>query len=408
MTARAGQPVDRARAWWPALAAVAAVGIAVALAFLVRPHVEEGPWTTLDLQVFHVSGDAVWHGADPYRFLLPQADLSLVYPPFAGLLFAPLSLLTMEALRIVWFTGIFVALQGLVWLATGWVGMRRGWPRLLLCPAVAAAAVFFAPVYQELWSGQVNVFLALLVVADLCRRDGARGRGLLIGIAAGIKLTPGLFILYFLLTKRFREAWTALAGFAATVAIGFAVMPGPAWRYWTHYAWDADRIYPDPRIPFNQNLRGAFARLLDDPDVLVPWVLTAVVVLAAGLAVAVGLDRRGLVREGAVLVGVVSLLVSPVSWVYHWVWLIPTVIVLAARAVQARSVVWGVAAAVAAVVPVLTTYPSLGEGGWQVAHGLWQSIWVESLVLVGLVLLVAGALALRPARVAAPTSTPAR
>lgn len=382
------------RAWWYLLPAV---GIAVVLAFLVRPIIDEGPWTTMDLRVFHVSGDAVWHGEDPYLFLLPQAPMSLVYPPFAGLLLAPLSLLTVEAMRIVWFTGIFVALQGLVWLATGWVGMDRRWVRLLLCPAVAAAAVLFAPVYQELWSGNVNVFLALLVLADLCRRDGARGRGLLIGIAAGIKLTPGLFIVYFLLTRRFREARTAIAGFAATVAIGFAVMPGEAWRYWTTHIVDVDRMHADPRIPVNQNLRGTIARLLDDPEVLVPWALAAIVVLAGGLTMCVALHRRGLVQEGAVLVGVVSLLVSPLSWAYHWVWLIPTVIVLAATAVRTRSAVWGVAAAAAAVVPLLISYPTFAETGGQVSTGIWAAVTAEALVLVGVVLLAAGAWGLRTA-----------
>ncbi len=382
------------RNWWYLLPAV---GIGVILAFLVRPIIDEGPWTTMDLRVFHVSGDAVLHGEDPYQFLLPQAPMSLVYPPFAGLLLAPLSLLTVEALRIVWFTGIFVALQGLVWLATGWIGINRRWVRLLLCPAIAAAGVLFAPVYQELWSGNVNVFLAVLVLADLCRRDDARGRGLLIGIAAGIKLTPGLFIVYFLLTRRFREARTAIAGFAATVAIGFAVMPGEAWRYWTGLIVDVDRMHADPRILVNQNLRGTIARLLDNPDVFVPWALAAIVVLAGGLTVCVALHRRGLVREGAVLVGVVSLLVSPLSWVYHWVWLVPTVIVLTAAAVRTRSAVWGVAAATAAVVPFLISYPTLAETGGRIPTGLWADVTAEALVLVGAVLLTAGALALRTA-----------
>ena len=398
----AAQSGGSARAWWRyALVVVGAVGVSVVLALLVRPHVDEGPFTTLDLQVFRVSGDAVRHGDNPYQFLLPQAPMSLVYPPFGGLLLAPFSLLTMEALRIVWFSGIFLALQGIVWLVSGWVGLRTTWVRLALCPLVAAVSIFLAPVYQELWSGQINVFLALLIVADLCRRDGARGRGLLVGIAAGIKLTPGLFIVYFLLTRRFKEAWTAIAGFAGTVALGFVVMPRPAWAYWTDHAWDTDRIYPDPSIPINQNLRGALARLLHDPDVLGLWLAIAVAVLVAGLAICVGLHRRGLEREGAVLVGVVSLLVSPVSWVYHWVWLVPVVIVLAAAAVRTRSAVWGTAAVVTAVVPLLVSYPNFGAGGAQAASGFWAALEADALVLVGVLVLVAGAVeVLRPRRTA--------
>jgi alpha-1,2-mannosyltransferase len=382
----------------PSIGILGAIGISVALALLARQLVEEGPWTTLDLQVFHASGNAVWHGDNPYLFWLPQAQLSLVYPPFAGLVLAPLSILPIEVVRIVWFSGIFLALQGIVWLATGWVGLRRVWVRLGIGVTAAGAFLLFDPGWQELWSGQVNTFLALLILADLVRPDGARGRGILVGIAAGIKLTPGLFILYFLLTRRLKEAWTALASFAATVALGFAVLPGPAWSYWTSHAWNADRMHPHPGIPYNQNLRGLFARLLHDPDVLLPWLAAAVVVLACGLAVCVGLHRRGFVREGAVLVGVVALLVSPVSWAYHWVWLVPVFVVLTAFAVRTRSWLYGGAVVLTAAVGFLAPYLwlDLMTGSAPVTVG--QQLAANSLTIAGLLLLVAGAVSLLSAR----------
>lgn len=380
--------------WRSALVVLGTLVVSVALALLARQLVEEGLWTTLDLQVFHASGTAVWNGDNPYLFWLPQAELSLVYPPFAGLLLAPLSLLSLEVMRIVWFAGIFLALQGVVWLATGWVGVRRAWVRLAVVLFAAGVFLVFDPGWQELWSGQVNMFLTLLVVADLCRRDGARGRGIMIGIAAGIKLTPGLFVLYFLLTRRFREAWTAVASFAVTVAVGFAAMPGPAWTYWTSHAWDADRIHPHPGIQFNQNLRGMLARLLHDPDVLTSWLAVALVVLVGGLAVCVGLHRRGLVREGAVLVGVVALLVSPVSWAYHWVWLVPVFVVLTALAVRTRSWLWGAAVLLAAAASFLAPYTWMGMEAAVTPTTLGQQLETNSLTIAGLLLLVAGALTL--------------
>src|SRR5882757_9749408 len=99
--------------------------VALVVAFVARTRVETGQLTTTDLEVFWVSGKAVLAGRDPYLFWLPGAHLSLVYPPFTGLVLAPLSLLSLSALRIVWFTGVLVALQAIVWLATGWVGMRN-------------------------------------------------------------------------------------------------------------------------------------------------------------------------------------------------------------------------------------------------------------------------------------------
>lgn len=396
--------------WLSGFIPLAAVLVALVVAFVARTRVETGQLTTTDLEVFWVSGKAVLSGRDPYLFWLPGAHLSLTYPPFAGLLMAPLSLLSLSALRIVWFTGILVALQAIVWLATGWVGVRGTRVRLLLCASAAASVFLVDPLWQELWSGQVNVFLALLVLADLCRRDGARGRGIGIGLAAGIKLTPGLFILYLALTRRFREALTALVTFAATVAAGFLVMPTQAWQYWTHYAWDVPRIYAQPAIVFNQNLRGATARLLHHDSVLA-WALAAAVVAVAGLAVCVALYRRGMDREGAVLCGVVALLVSPVSWVYHWVWLVPVLAVLVAGAVRTRSPGWIAAAVVTAAVALIHPYtwiggfnatPSglfLGYRGWWPSwtgfgaspSGLAQQLAGDSLVLVGLLLLAGGA-----------------
>jgi alpha-1,2-mannosyltransferase len=393
--------------WWlSGLVLLGALPVAVALAFVARGQVEAGLWTTNDLQVFQASGKAVWNGQDPYLFWLPHVELSLVYPPFAGLLFAPLSLLSLEALRIVWFTGIFLALQGVVWLATGWAGLRRTWIRLLLCPLIAAASIFFFhPVEQELWTGQVNMFLTILLVADLCRRDGARGKGIGVGLAAGIKLTPGLFIVYLVLTRRFREALTALITFAATVAAGFLVMPQQAWRYWTDYAWDADRVHPVPAIMFNQNLRAAIARLLPDSNLVLPWALTAAAVVVAGLAVCVGLHRRGMEREGVMLCGVTALLVSPITWIGHWVWLIPVLVVLVAGTVRTRSVVWATLTLLTAAVAVVHPYTWIG-GYDALPSGLLQQVEASSLVLVGLMLL-AGGVALWWSRRAWPPPEPA-
>jgi len=378
-----------------ALVVLGAVGLAVALAFLARQLVDEGPWTTFDLQVFHASGEAVLRGDNPYLFWLEQDKLSLVYPPFAGLLFVLLGLLSMEAVRIVWFTGIFLAVQGLVWLTTGRLGIRNTWVRLAAGAAAAGLFLVFNPGWQELWSGNINTFLALLIVADLVRRDGARGRGVLIGIAAGIKLTPGLFILYFLLTRRFREAWTALGAFVATVAIGFAAMPGAALDYWRSHAWDTDRIFPFPNIPLNQNIRGVFARMTGDPDIGLPWLIAAAVVGVGGLAVCVALHRRGLVLEAAVLVGVIALLVSPVSWVYHWVWLVPALIVLGVHAVRTRSWAWGVPVVLTAAAAFVAPYKFMPLDEGMVPSGVVQQLETNSLTIAGLLLLVAGALALR-------------
>ena len=397
--------------WSVGTAVAAALLTAVAVALVVRARVQTGPLTTADLQVFWLSGKAIRTGHDPYLFWLPGAQISLVYPPFAGLLMAPVSLIPLAGLRIVWFAGVIVAAQAIIWLTARWAGVRfsRWW--LLLCPVLGVVALLVDPVWQELWSGQVNVFIVLLVIADLSRRDGARGKGIGVGLAAGIKLTPGLFIAYLALTRRYREAVTALVTFVATVAVGFVAMPaGQAWRYWTDYAWNVDRMFSTPGVIFNQSLRGAVARLLHH-DSVAPWAAVVVVVAIAGLAVCVALHRRGLDREGVALCGVTALLVSPVSWVYHWVWLVPVVVLLVVGAVRTRSAGWIGLAVLTAAVVVLHPYtwiggfsamPSAlfaGSQGWWLSwtsyfaapHGLGGQLLSDSLVLLGFALLAGGA-----------------
>jgi alpha-1,2-mannosyltransferase len=393
LTGQAGyQPAQRR--WWPTmLAALSVLLTAVAVAVVERARVGDSFWSTTDLHVYWISGRAVRTGHDPYQVYLPGfvSRLTLVYPPFAALLLAPLSLLSLVTLRLVWFTGIALALQAVVWKSLGRVGMRAGLPRLLLTLIAAAGLPAFDPVYREFWAGQVNVFLMLLVLADLFRKDGAAGKGIGVGLAAGVKLTPLIFVVYLALTRRVREALVALAAFAVTVAVAFAVLPRPAWHYWTSYAWDANRVFPFPFIQFNQCLRGTLARLLHSNDVTLVWLPVATVVLVVGLAVAVGLHRRGLVLEGVLACAVTGVLVSPIAWVYHWVWLVPVGIVLVAGTWRTRSPAWAALTAVALGVPAAHLYTRLGLLPVQ-PSGFWQQLEANSFVLVGLLLLASAAL----------------
>ena len=65
-----------------------------------------------------------------------------------------------------------------------------------------------------------------MVAADLLRRhDGGRWQGLATGLAAGVKLTPLIFLAYLAITGRVRAAVTAAGTFVATVAAGFILLP---------------------------------------------------------------------------------------------------------------------------------------------------------------------------------------
>ncbi len=200
-------------------------------------------------------------------------------------------------------------------------GERGASARRLL---VAGLALWTEPAQRALFLGQVEIVLMALVTWDLCQPDGRRMKGAATGLAAGIKLVPLLFIVYLLLTGRFRQGAVATAAFAVTVVAGCAAFPSASVTWWL-----GGTSSQAGRTGFvggqqNQSLRGALTRLAGSVNGAQPaWLIAAVAVALAGLAAAVLLHRRGQAFAGLMACALTALLVSPVSWDHHWVWLAP-------------------------------------------------------------------------------------
>src|SRR5439155_13505639 len=121
---------------------------------------------------------------------------------------------------------------------------------------IAAVAMWLEPVDMTLHFGQINLLLLALVLADLALPR--RWQGIGVGLAAAIKLTPLIFIGYLLLTRRLRAALVATGTFAATVALGFALLPGGSVAFWGgRFAQPGD----GPERLVNQSLNGLILRL---------------------------------------------------------------------------------------------------------------------------------------------------
>lgn len=290
-----------------------------------------------DVLVYRAEGAAVAHGADLYGFTVTAWNLPATYPPFAALLFAPTALLSPAATKVAFLAGNSALLVLLVQLSlrlthlprTGRTPGLRG--RLPVLFAATAAGVWLEPVYQTIIFGQINLLLACLVLWDLGRPEGARGKGLAVGIAAGIKLTPAIFAVYLLLTGRVRAAGLALAGFAGTVVLGALVLPTASLEFWTRRIFETTRV-GKPWIVDNQSIQGLAARIAHTPDPGVLWLLPAAVVTVAGLMLARQLYlRHGLDGWGLLVTALTALLVSPISWSHHWVWCVPLLVLLASR-----------------------------------------------------------------------------
>ena len=265
-----------------------------------------------------------------------KVGVQFTYTPFAALIFAGGSFLPITALRwLMTGTGI-AAIPLTAWLTLGGLG-RRGTSRLAVAAAVSAVALWTEPVVKALYLGQIEPLLMLLVVWDLTRPDSRRLKGMGIGIAAGIKLVPLIFIPYLLLARKFRQAALAAGTFYATAVIGFLMLPGPSASYWlTGYFFRPGRTGSVHSL-VNQSLLGVLARLYGSVGPAQgAWVPLALAVAIGGLVGGAMLSRTGRPVQGWVLVGVTSVLVSPISWDHHWVWIVPFLALLAGLAMKAR------------------------------------------------------------------------
>jgi alpha-1,2-mannosyltransferase len=196
--------------------AVALVGLAVLAAYLLPGLSDpQARWPLWDVRVYWWGGQQASRGAPLYA---SGGPFNFTYPPFAASLFRLGAAAAEGWLAAVITAGSIVALVALCWQALGAAGVRRR-PETVF--AVAALALLTWPVDYTLHLGEIDLIVAALVGADLlARRDGGRWQGIATGLAAGIKLTPLIFIAYLLLTRRVRGAVTAGATFAATIALG--------------------------------------------------------------------------------------------------------------------------------------------------------------------------------------------
>jgi alpha-1,2-mannosyltransferase len=277
------------------------------------------------------------HGSPLYDWTGPNG-VQFTYPPFAAVIFSVASVLSWTAMRWAMTLASLAALGLSTWLVFGALGYRdRPAVRLGATLGVSALALATEPVQQTLALGQVNLLLMLLVVADLLTggalTPGGRTRwwhGLGIGIAAGVKLTPLIFIPYLLLIRRYRQAAVASGVFAATVALGYAILPRDSGTYWAHGLFlKANRIvFLGTRG--NQSLRGVLTRLAGSVSSgTVPWIAAAVLVTVAGLVAAALLYRARQPVPAMLACALTGLLVSPLSWDHHWVWVAPGIALLA-------------------------------------------------------------------------------
>ncbi|MFB7716161.1 glycosyltransferase 87 family protein [Nocardia sp. NPDC056100] len=290
----------------------------------------------LDLQVYRAGGLSLLERTPLYSGPV-VFEMEFTYTPFAALTFVPLAFFGVSVAKVIWWVAIMAALIGLVGrclLVLRYENTARTW---IFATVLAVVCTALEPVRTTLWLGQVNVFLVLLIVWDLTRPPTARLRGLGVGIAAGIKLTPAFFLLYLACTRQWRTLGIAAGTFAATIAVGFLIRPTDSWKYWSAQVTASGRIGAVDS-PGNQSVNGIVAQLLRFADarkfishtygtVYTPpmwmWLAAVIPVIALGLAAATLAYRTGRNLLAITIAGMTSACASPFSWGHHWVWFVP-------------------------------------------------------------------------------------
>lgn len=321
---------------WIALAAVLAWSIKLVM---------EG---SLDLMVYNMGAQWV---ADPATRAEPLYDLAFpvpwggtdtlpfTYPPFAALLFGLFAWIPFDVTR---FLLLALDLLGAVVLGRALLGVseRRGrplpWTRALGSSAslalITALILFCGPWIRTISLGQVNILLFALIFLDLVRRTDGTGsrlenavafipRGVLIGIAAGIKLTPLAFGLIFLMGRDFKAILAMGATFAATVGLGFLVLYQDSIQFWTDAVSSSDRVGSIKYID-NTALTGVVIKLGFPDELVDPIRYPLVLIMLVAVAIALPpLLRRGMTLSAISMNALVMLFMSPISWSHHQVYL---------------------------------------------------------------------------------------
>ena len=287
-------------------------------------------WATLDLAIYQDGGREAAHGHNLYNDTYSWVHLPFTYPPFAALVFAAVSDLAFGVLQVVMTSFSFLSLLTVCWLSWGKLGYRPSAGRAGATLLTASFALWTEPVQQTLSFGQVNLVLMVIVLLDLSIPDGHRLKGAGIGLAAGFKLVPAVFIPYLFLTRQTRAAYTSLAAFGATVAGTFLVIPHESWQYWDGTFFDSARVGTVDYVG-NQSMHGWIYRMLRGDSLVQPvWLVAAVLVCGLGLLLAARQYKSGNELLSILTTALTGLLCSPISWSHHWVW-ITVALVLAAE-----------------------------------------------------------------------------
>ncbi|WP_075690971.1 glycosyltransferase 87 family protein [Corynebacterium sphenisci] len=336
----------------------------------------------MDVEVFQDAGWALRRGQDLYSADFPtRSGFRFIYPPFAALLFWPTTWAGPTTLQVLWTAATIAA----VWAILAMAATRLLLPRPRLAAAVLLGpALLVDPLRANIDFGQINVFLALLVVADVLGFLPRWARGAGVGVAAGIKITPAAYALIFLVRGRGGDVARSAGWFLLTAAVGFALRFEESVYYWTEEFFAGNRG-GEPIYPPNQAVSGLVARagVTGAAETAIVAAVFLAGAVAAGLA-AWRLERIGRPVLALAAIALAVCVTGPYTVSHHWS-IIIVGLPLLARLRSRPALALGIAFYLA---HLIAPYGVFGEEGAVAANPL---VWVigNAQGIAGVVLLTA-------------------
>ena len=378
---------------WAPWALLAVTGVLHVLATLAGSD----PFLMVDLAVY-VDGARHLTDGTLYDFFSEPLHLPFTYPPFSAMIFLPLTWLPWTLLRILWQIASFGAIGVMAYSTLRLLG--RAGPKAPsplrhvsgIVVTITALGLWLEPVRTTFNYGQINLFLAALLLAGAVAGKEWMA-GFSVGIAAAVKLTPAITGLYYLLQRRWSAVIWSVVFFAATIAVALVVLPNETVRYFTKLIFDPGRTGP-VWSAINQSLRGAIARLAGQ-DLTSLWLVAAAAAGLVGLWVAWVCLKADDRAAAFLAVQFTGLLISPISWSHHWVWVLPLLLwcLFGPRqrltAVRVLTVAWLVATC-SYVVSILISFQFIDQPasrpGWQSGLGvIYPLLGIVTLVIFGVI-----------------------
>lgn len=374
----------------------------------------------LDLDVYRIGAHAWLSGRQLYGPLPPTKgglSLGFTYPPISAVAMTPLAVIPARIAATVITALTLGLLMAVVVLYLRVAGLAARFGRWRLAALLLPVAALLEPVRTTLAYGQINVVLMALIAFDCLPprtwwdvdfRPHRIGwpRGMLVGLAAALKLTPAVFVLYFVARRDWRAAGTAIASFAVVTGIGFLLAPHDSWQYWSSTLFDTNRIGP-MAFSSNQSINGMINREhLSGTAAHAAWLGASAVVGALALVAVTRESRAGRPLVALSLTACASLLVSPISWSHHWVWCAPALLTAAAAGWRLRGRDRKVLVLACLGLALFISSPTIWfphANGRELAWGLWEQLLGSAYVWVGLGALCVFALRRKP-RLRAPAT----